>query len=68
MKLSELKPVLYSITGNIQLCIIYDSNANADIEHGCSAEYAYKHYGDRVVTRISSAFEKGQEYIVISLT
>ncbi len=67
MQLKELKPVLYSITGYIQLCIIYDTNANADIEYGCSAEYAYKHYGDREVQRISSVFEKGQSYIVISL-
>lgn len=67
MRLKELKQILYSNTGDIQLCIIYDSNANADIEYGCSAEYAYKHYGDREVKRISSVFEKGQSYIVISL-
>lgn len=67
MQLKDLKPILYSHTGNIQLCIIYDTNVNADIEYGCSAEYAYKHYGDRYVERISSVFEKGQSYIVISI-
>lgn len=67
MQLKELRPVLRSVTGEIQFCIIYDCNANADIEYGCSAEYAYKHYGDREVVRISSTFEKGQSYIVISI-
>ena len=67
MKLSQLKPVLYSETGDVQLCIIYDTKTNADIEYGCSAEYAYKHYGDMEVKRISSVFEKGQSYIVISI-
>lgn len=67
MKLSQLKPVIYSYTGNVQLCIIYDSDADIDLEHGCSAEYAIKHYGDREVKRISSVFEDGQSYLVISL-
>ena len=67
MQLKELKSVMYSVTGDIQFCIIYDCKTNADIEYGCSAEYAYKHYGDREVKRIASVFEKGQSYIVISI-
>lgn len=67
MKLSELRPVLYSTTGNVLFCIIYDCNTNSDIEYGCSIEYAYKHYGNRAVKSITAAFEKGQSYIVISL-
>ena len=56
MKLKDLEPVLYSTRGNIQFTIIYDSKKNADIENGCSIEYAIKNHGDKTVLHIQ-AFE-----------
>ena len=67
MKLKELKPVIYSPTGDMQLCIVYDISNNVDIEYGCSVEYAYKHYGEREIRRISSVMEDGCAYIVFSI-
>lgn len=67
MKLEELKPVLWSQTGQIQPCIIYDWRKNEDIAHGCSAEYAINNYGERTVRRICSCAENGQDYIVIEV-
>lgn len=67
MKLKDLKPILRSQTGSIQLCIVYDLNRYEDIAHGCSAEYAIKNYGERAVSRICSCVENGQDYIVIEV-
>ena len=54
MKLKDFRNIIHSTTGNIQLCIVYDCKADLDIESGCSAEYAYKHYGDRELKQISA--------------
>ena len=54
MKLKDFSSMIHSTTGNIQFCIVYDSGADLDIESGCSAEYAYKHYGDRELKQISA--------------
>lgn len=67
MRLKDLKPVLRSQTGMIQLCIVYDMNKYEDIAHGCSAEYAINNYGERAVGRICSCVEAGQDYIVIEV-
>ena len=56
MKLKDLASVLYSTRGSIQFSIVYDSNANADIEAGCSVEYAVEQYGERELKHIQ-AFE-----------
>jgi hypothetical protein len=56
MTLKSLEPVLYSTRGNIQFAIVYDREANADIENGCSIEYAIKMHGDKEVKHIE-AFE-----------
>lgn len=56
MKLKDLKPVLYSSRGSIQFAIVYDREKNADLENGCSIEYAVEKYGDRTVHHIE-AFE-----------
>lgn len=67
MKLKELKPLIYSYTGHIQLVIVYDLEKRCDLEHGCSAEYAYEHYGDMEIKRICSWAEETQDYIVLEV-
>lgn len=67
MKLENLKPILRSQTGMMQYCIVYDLNRYEDVAHGCSAEYAINNYGDRIVNRIYSCVENGQDYIVIDV-
>ena len=67
MKLKELKPIIYSRTGDMQICIVYDIKNNVDLKYGCSAEYAYEHYGDREIVRIQSVFENGKAYLVFSI-
>ena len=54
MKLSELSGIIRSATGDIQFVIVYDLSSNRDIETGCSAEYAMKHYGDHEVQRLQA--------------
>ena len=56
MKLRELSSILYSTRGNIQFCIVYDSEKRADIENGCSVEYAIDQHGDKTVKHLE-AFE-----------
>ena len=67
MKLKDLAPVAYSLTGDIQSCVVYDFNENIVLETGCSIEYAIKHYGDRDLHRISSLYEDGCSYLLLSL-
>ena len=67
MKLKDLAPVAYSLTGGIQSCIVYDFSENIDLGTGCSIEYAIKHYGDRGLHRISSLYEDGCSYLLLSL-
>ena len=67
MKLKDLAPVAYSLTGDIQSCIVYDCHENIDLETGCSIEYAVKHYGDRDLHRVSSLYEDGCSYLLLSL-
>lgn len=67
MKLKELKPAIYSQTGAIQLCIIYDHNANTDLHYGCSVEYAYEHYGEREIHGVFPTMEYEDLYIVFSI-
>ena len=67
MKLKDLAPVAYSLTGDIQSCVVYDFNENIDLETDCSIEYAIKHYGDRDLHRISSLYEDGCSYLLLSL-
>lgn len=56
MKLKELKSVFRSNRGSVQFAIVYDSKTNADIENGCSIDYAVEKHGDKEVIRIE-AFE-----------
>lgn len=56
MKLKDLKSVLYSSRGSVQFAILYDSKTNADIENGCSIDFAVENHGDKDVIRIE-AFE-----------
>ena len=65
MKLKDLAPVAYSLTGDIQSCVVYDFNENIDLETDCSIECAIKHYGDRDLHRISSL--DGCSYLLLSL-
>ena len=67
MKLKELKPVIRSITGGIQLCIVFDFNEARDLDKGCSVEYAYEIYGERTVRRVSSIFVDGRSYILFTI-
>ena len=54
MKIKDLNKIIYSKTGDIQFCIIYDFETNKDIANGCSMEYAVCHYGDKEVKRVSA--------------
>ena len=54
MKVKDLSAIRWSVTGNIQFAILYDTHANADIGAGCSVEYAIKHYGDWNLDRITA--------------
>lgn len=54
MKLNTLKPILYSTHGNIQFAIVYDSDKHADIENGCSIDYAVEKHGEREVKHIEA--------------
>lgn len=54
MKLCDLKTILYSSRGSVQFAIVYDIATNADIEAGCSIEYAVEHYGDKEVKHIEA--------------
>ena len=67
MKLKELKPVIYSRTGDIQSCIVYDSGSDIDLHYGCSVEYAYEVFGEREIKRVQSTYENGSAYIVFSI-
>lgn len=67
MKLEDLKPVIFSMTGDIQTCIVYDRCNNVDLECGCSVEYAYKTYGEREVHRVMTAYENGTSHLVFSI-
>ena len=67
MKLKDLKDVLWSTTGQIQWCVVYDWEADKDIAPRCSVEYAIKHYGDITVRRIMSAYEDGQSLLIIEV-
>lgn len=67
MKIKDFKPYIHSYTGCIQLVIIYSLDDCCDLEHGCSAEYAYKKYGDLGLKRICSCAEHGQDYIVFEI-
>lgn len=68
MKLKELKSILHSNTGQIQMAIVYDIDNNKDLASG-SIEYAMKEYGEMEVNRISSCvkFKNGQDYLVITV-
>lgn len=61
MKVGDLKGIAYSSTGNIQFATVYDIDSDADLESGCSVEYAIKHYGDMEVKRIQAY---GNELII----
>lgn len=67
MKLKELRPVIFSSTGRIQFCIIYDRSNNVDLENGCSIEYAYKNYGEREVMNVSATYENDLAQLVFTI-
>ena len=54
MKLKDLKDILTSERCSIQDTIVYDYNNNADLETGCSVEYAVANYGEYEVKRIGA--------------
>lgn len=55
MKLNELKSILYSNRGSVQLAILYDSKTNTDIASGI-IDYIVANFGEKEVIRIE-AFE-----------
>ena len=63
MKLNKLSGILHSGRGNIQMAIVYDTSSCADIESGCSIEYAIEQYGDREVKQIQAE----ANYLVICI-
>ena len=54
MKLSELKGILHSSTGNIIWAIVYDLKTHTDLANGCSVDYAVEHFADEEVKKISA--------------
>lgn len=65
MKLKELKSILHSGRGQIQMAIIYDREKNKDIDKG-SIEYIMQEYGEMEVKRISSCIDfDGWDRLVI---
>ena len=67
MKLKDLKSAIYSLTGAVQLCIVYDYHANIDLHYGCSVEYAYEVFGEREIHRVFPVMENGNVYTVFSI-
>ena len=67
MKLLDLKSIIFSQTGSIQLCVVYDRCNNVDLENGCSVEYAYKHYGEREIHNVSATYEDKCAMLVFSI-
>lgn len=57
MKLNELKSVLKSQTGNIQMAILWNWNTGKDMAEG-SVDYIVSNYGDSNVVRISAYEDK----------
>ena len=53
MKLKELKDVLRSTTGNIQMAVLWDCEKVEDVSTG-SIDYIVKNYGESTVYRIYS--------------
>lgn len=61
MKLKELRSILYSSRGGVQMAVLYNRTHNKDIDSG-SVEYIAGHYPEIEVDQIS-AFE---DYIIIT--
>lgn len=55
MKLKDLKAILYSSRGNVQLATLYDGDTDTDIESG-TIDYIVANYGEKEVFHIE-AFE-----------
>lgn len=53
MKLNEMRQILYSPRGDIQMAVIYECETNTDLDAG-SVDYIVKVYGDYEVTRIQA--------------
>lgn len=67
MKLKELKSILRSNIGQIQMAIVYDRKKNKDVGKG-SIEYVMKEYGEMEVKRISSCIDfDGWDCLVITI-
>ena len=58
MKVADLKDVLKSERGSIQLAVVYDCSKSRDVENGCSVDYAVEAYGDRDLFRIEAEGDK----------
>ena len=54
MKLKELKGIMHSSTGWIQLAIVYDLMAKKILEDGCTIEYAIENYGEKEIKNIQA--------------
>lgn len=52
MKLKNMKNILRSTTGDIQMCVVWNSEKCVVLENACSVEYAIKHYGEYILDRI----------------
>jgi len=58
MKLKDLKPILRSVTGNLQWAIVWGQTSQKALEEGCSIDYAVKEYGEYKVDRITSTYDQ----------
>lgn len=67
MKLKDLKPILRSVTGNLQWAIVWDQTKKRTLDSGCSIEYAVNEYGEYRIDRITSSYDQksGMDSLVL---
>lgn len=67
MKLKDLKPILRSVTGNLQWAIVWDQTKQRTLDSGCSIEYAVNEYVEYRIDRITSSYDQksGMDSLVL---
>lgn len=66
MKLTELKDVLYSEQGHMQLGKLYNRTTNNILHEGCSVDYMVVHFGHMEVERITA--DDSEVVITVSMS
>lgn len=63
MKLAELKDVLFSVHGHVQLGKLYNLTTNTVLQEDCSVDYMVAHFGHSEVARITA----DDSYVIITV-